>query len=51
MTHPDHVAATAALIPGSTFHIIEDAGHLPCVENPVAVAALLNPFLKEHAYV
>jgi 3-oxoadipate enol-lactonase len=29
---------------------IEGAGHLPCVEDPAAFAALLNPFLKEHAY-
>ena len=27
-------------------------GHgLPCVENPAACAAILNPFLKEHAHV
>jgi 3-oxoadipate enol-lactonase len=48
---PDLVSATAALIPGGTFHVIEGAGHLPCVEDPAAFAAILNPFLKEHAYV
>lgn len=47
---PDLVAATAALIPGANFHVIDGAGHLPCVENPAALAAILNPFLKEHAY-
>lgn len=48
---PDLVSATAALIHGSTFAVIKGAGHLPCVEDPVAYAAILNPFLKEHAYV
>ena len=47
---PDLVAATAALIPEAQVHVIEGAGHLTCVENPVAFAAVLNPFLKEHAY-
>lgn len=47
---PDLVAATAALIPGAQVHVIDDAGHLPCVENPAAYAAILNPFLKENAY-
>lgn len=48
---PDLVAATAALIPGAQVHLIDGVGHLPCVENPTAYAAVLNPFLKEHAYV
>lgn len=48
---PDLVAATAALIPGAAFQTIEGAGHLPCVENPTAFAAILTSFLKEHAYV
>lgn len=45
----DLVAATAALIPGATFETIADAGHLPCVEQPPAYAALLRGFIKEHA--
>ena len=45
---PDLVAATLALIPGATCHTIPNAGHLPCVE---ALAAILSPFLKEHAHV
>jgi 3-oxoadipate enol-lactonase len=44
------VAATAALIPDAQFHVIEGAGHVPCVEDPAAYAAILNPFIKEHAY-
>lgn len=42
------VRATADLIPGAGFHIIPDAGHLPCVEAPAAYAAALRPFLQEH---
>lgn len=45
----DLVRATANLIPGASFHIVQNAGHLPCVEQPLAYAALLKPFLKEHA--
>jgi 3-oxoadipate enol-lactonase len=45
------VRETAALIPGSVFHEIPDAGHLPCVETPAAWAALVAPFLKAHAHV
>ena len=48
---PDHVAATAALVPGASFHVIDGAGHLPCVENPPAYAACLVPFLKEQTHV
>jgi 3-oxoadipate enol-lactonase len=43
------VKATADLIPGSAFHEICGAGHLPCVEFPAAWAALVAPFLKAHA--
>ena len=37
------------LIPGAAFHVIPDAGHLPCVEQPAAYAAILAPFVQEHA--
>lgn len=43
------VKATADLIPGAAFHVIPDAGHLPCVEQPAAYAAILAPFVQEHA--
>jgi len=48
-TPPDLVRATANLIPGAAFHIIPGTGHLPCVENPAAYAAILTPFLKAQA--
>ena len=44
---PDLVKATAAMIPGSRFEVIDGAGHLPCVEAPAAHAALLTDFLKD----
>ncbi len=45
-TPPDLVEATAALC-GGAFHIIDEAGHLPCVERPVETAALVSRFLSE----
>lgn len=48
---PEAVRGMAASIPGATCHVMEGAGHLPCVENPAAYAAILTPFLKEHAHV
>ena len=44
-TPPDLVRETVDLIPGSSFHIIRRAGHLPCVEQPEAYARLLTDFL------
>lgn len=45
----DLVRATADLIPGAAFHLIDGAGHLPCVETPAAFAAAIAPFLESHA--
>ena len=44
-TPPDLVRAAAELI-GAPFHVIEGAGHIPCVEQPAATAALINAFLE-----
>jgi pimeloyl-ACP methyl ester carboxylesterase len=41
------VQATAKLIPGARFEIIKNAGHIPCVEQPVALAELLAGFINE----
>ncbi|WP_406648062.1 3-oxoadipate enol-lactonase [Aliisedimentitalea scapharcae] len=46
-TPPDLVRETTALIPGSKFHLIRKAGHLPCVEQPEEYAALLTQFLTD----
>lgn len=47
-TPPDLVRETAEMIPGARFELIRGAGHIPCVEKPEAVAALLTTFLKEN---
>lgn len=44
-TPPEVVRALAESIPGAAFEEIAGAGHLPGVEAPEAVAAVLNPFL------
>lgn len=49
-TPPDLVRALAALIKGAEFHIIADAGHIPCVEQPEAMADLIGAFLKTKRY-
>ncbi|MFC3629314.1 3-oxoadipate enol-lactonase [Paracoccus angustae] len=47
-TPPDLVRATADLC-GADFHVIPDAGHIPCVEQPEATARLLADFLERTA--
>ncbi|WP_083099217.1 3-oxoadipate enol-lactonase [Pseudophaeobacter leonis] len=46
-TPPDLVRETVDLIPGSQFHLIQRAGHIPCVEQPGEYAARLSQFLRE----
>lgn len=48
---PEVVKATADLIPNARFHVIEGAGHIPCVETPEAHATLITAFLKEVGHV
>ncbi|MEO1577764.1 MAG: 3-oxoadipate enol-lactonase [Pseudomonadota bacterium] len=50
-TPADLVRETADLIPGSRFHLIRGAGHLPCVEKPEEYAQVLTTFLKEIGHV
>lgn len=50
-TPPDLVKETADLVPGSTFHLIRGAGHLPCVERPEEFAAALTGFIREAGIV
>jgi 3-oxoadipate enol-lactonase len=50
-TPPDLVRETLDLIPGSSFHIIRGAGHLPCVERPVQFAQLLGDFLRATGHI
>lgn len=46
-TPPDLVRETVDLIPGSQFHLMKGAGHLPCVENPEEYARVLSKFLAD----
>ncbi|MCF3593260.1 3-oxoadipate enol-lactonase [Rhodobacteraceae bacterium LMO-12] len=50
-TPPDLVRETVDLIPGSKFHLIRRAGHLPCVEKPGEYAAALTGFLDAIGHV
>ena len=50
-TPPDLVRETLDLIPGSSFHIIRGAGHLPCVEQPAEFAHLLSDFIRATGHI
>lgn len=45
-TPPDVVRATAGMIPNARFEVIEGCGHIPCVEQPAALARLLVKFVN-----
>jgi pimeloyl-ACP methyl ester carboxylesterase len=44
----DYGRAYAAAIPGASFALIPDAGHLPYLENAPAVFAALDPWVASH---
>ncbi|PCK87484.1 3-oxoadipate enol-lactonase [Rhizobium sophoriradicis] len=44
-TPPDLVLATAKLIPGARYEVIADCAHIPCVEQPEALTAIIRAFL------
>lgn len=46
-TPPDLVRETTELVKGARFELIQQAGHLPMIEQPQAYAQLLNTFLEE----
>jgi len=50
-TPPDLVRGTADMISGAAFKVIDGAGHLPCIEQPAAMAGLITSFLEEHGLV
>ena len=50
-TPPDMVRETVELIPGGTFHLIQGAGHLPCIEKPVETAMVISDFLKGAGHI
>jgi 3-oxoadipate enol-lactonase len=43
-TPPALVEASASLIPGSRFELVEGVAHIPCVEKPDLFASLLCDF-------
>lgn len=46
-TPPALVSELSQIIPNARYMEIENAGHLPCVENPAAMIAAIQPFVKE----
>ena len=44
-TPPEAVRATASLISGAEFVVIDGVGHLPCIEDPARYLVLLRDFL------
>ncbi len=50
-TPPSLMRELTALTPGARLEVIEGAGHLPCIEKPDELAALLAGFLKENGLV
>jgi len=47
-TPPEVVRGLADLVPGARFETLEGVGHIPCVEAPERLGALVAGFLKEH---
>jgi 3-oxoadipate enol-lactonase len=48
LTRPKGMEEIAALIPGAEYRLIAGTGHMIPVEQPAALAALLDAFLKAH---
>lgn len=44
-TPPDLVLSLAKLVPSSRYEVIGGAGHIPCVEQPEALTAVIEAFL------
>ena len=50
-TPPDLVRETVALVPGSRFELVRNAGHIPCVEQPQVTTDLITGFVQEIDHV
>ena len=50
-TPPDLVRETVDLLPGSQFHLIRRAGHLPCVEKPEEFARVISDFMRATGHI
>jgi len=47
----DVARATADLIPGARFELLDDSAHLPCVEHPREYAGILGDFMRQIGHV
>ncbi|MEM6371742.1 MAG: 3-oxoadipate enol-lactonase [Pseudomonadota bacterium] len=50
-TPPDLMRETTGLVPGSQFHLIRGAGHLPCVERPEEYARVITDFMRATGHI
>lgn len=50
-TPPDMVRELMDLIPGSQFHLIRKAGHIPCGEQPEEFASVLSDFMRATGHI
>jgi pimeloyl-ACP methyl ester carboxylesterase len=50
-TPPALVRELADLIEGAVYEQVEDCGHLPCIEQPEALAAAISGLLKDSGLV
>lgn len=50
-TPPDLLRETIDLIPGSKFHLIRRAGHVPCIDQPEAYLKILIDFIAETGHL
>jgi len=48
---PEVARATAELIPGARFELLEHSAHLPCVEHPREYAGILGDFMRQCGHV
>lgn len=49
-TPPDLVRETTNLVPGSRFHLIRKAGHIPCIDAAEDYARVLSEFIATQAH-
>jgi 3-oxoadipate enol-lactonase len=46
-TLPGHVKLLADIIEGARYEVIENSGHIPCVDNPEVLSKLLVDFINK----
>lgn len=49
-TPPELVQGLASSLPNAHFELIQEAGHLPCIEQPDQMAATIKQFLEDNSY-